>query len=81
MAEQVRELPEWHQRLIKEQQELVEKLDKLEAYQKTEAFNRLHVVDMSLLIEQLQFMRLYHNVLWTRLTRADIAARGLAGEH
>lgn len=81
MAEQVRELPEWHQRLIKERQELAERIDKLAMYRATSAFDALHVIDRMLLIDQLRHMQSYHNVLWDRLTRADAAARGLAGEH
>ena len=69
MTEEIIPRPEWQQRVLKEMEELEDKVLKLHKYVESQAFQSLHVVDKSLLLEQLQVMRMYRGILISRTQR------------
>lgn len=57
-------------RMIEEATELNHKMERLDAFTKTQAFKELHLLDRSLLLAQSVSMQSYFNFLTMRIDRA-----------
>ena len=62
-------MEDWQQRVVDEYRALDEKVEKLEAFLESEAFDKLELVDRTLLIQQHNAMSLYAHVLNSRIER------------
>jgi len=60
-------IPDYVQRIMDEQKQLGERIDKLGAFLKTEMFTTLNSRQRALMIEQREVMREYHDILDARL--------------
>ena len=63
--------PEWYIRLIKEKDELAERIEKLKAFIGTDSFNDLYIVQRSLMTLQLTYMESYLEVLVARYNNVN----------
>ena len=62
-------MEDWQQRVVDECRALYEKIEKLEAFLGSDAFDKLELVDRTLLIQHHHAMSLYLHVLNSRIER------------
>lgn len=68
------------ERLLKEKEELISKIEKLDAFCKSKKFEEIHPVQMSLLTVQLQAMATYGQCLVERILWIEIDEEATAEE-
>lgn len=62
-------LEPYQQRVVDENEELKEKIDKLQAFMLSPKWKELQAIDQYLLSSQLQVMQTYSQILFQRITR------------
>lgn len=62
-------LEPYQQRVVDENEELKEKIDKLQAFMLSPKWKELQAIDQYLLSSQLQVMQAYSQILFQRITR------------
>jgi hypothetical protein len=60
-------MEEYQERVVAERKELESKIDKLDNFIKSDAYNKLGDIDRVLLVRQLSAMNMYSNVLQERI--------------
>lgn len=69
MSENLKQFQPHQQRVVDEKNELDEKIGKLQAFFDNEIYKNLPNEDRALLIEQVNHMRIYSDILFRRIQR------------
>lgn len=66
-------MQDWQLRVVAERDELKKKLDNLSIFTNTAAFEAMHPIDSSLMVQQAAYMANYLHALNMRIVRFEVA--------